>query len=96
MWSLGMMLYQLLVGQFPFWRSAEQRTPMSIMTAIVGERIPFGGPEWQHVSAPAIHFVWRLLDRDHDTRMTAEEALRHPWILEQCSRSACQAVWEGP
>lgn len=75
------MLYRLLVGEFPFWRDPEEeRTPTSVRTAIMGETIPFAGPELRHVSPAAIHFLRRLLDRDLYSRMTAEEALRHPWI----------------
>ena len=39
---------------------------------------------WEQVSADAKDLVKRLLDRDHKTRITAEEAWQHPWLQENC------------
>lgn len=64
------------------------------MSAILSEEISFEGPEWRHVSGQAIDFLHRLLDRDYNTRMTAAEALQHPWILHQCSLEACAVEWD--
>ena len=35
---------------------------------------------WSKVSEEAKDFVTRLLTVDMNTRMTAEEALLHPWV----------------
>ena len=51
-----------------------------VMQEIMGGDISFRGAEWDGVSAEAVDFVNRLLDRDYNTRMTSEEALQHPWI----------------
>ena len=37
-------------------------------------------PEWQGVSQPAKDLVLKLLERDPTKRLSAEEALNHPWI----------------
>lgn len=51
-----------------------------VMQEILGGDISFAGDEWQRISSEAVDFVDRLLDRDYNTRMTAEQALQHPWI----------------
>ena len=42
----------------------------------------FHGEFWDHVSEKAKDFVSRLLCVDPSLRMTVEEALSHPWILQ--------------
>lgn len=53
-----------------------------VMQEILGADISFEGPEWGAISAEAADFVSRLLDRDYNTRLTAEQALQHPWIAD--------------
>jgi len=59
------------------------------MAAVRGARLDFG-PAWQRrhgVSAEAADLLTKLLDRDPTTRLSASEALRHPW-LKHAGRSA--------
>lgn len=61
-------------GGMPFWGGAIGAVPpFMVMQEILGGDIKFDGPAWEGVSADAIDFVDRLLDRDFNNRMTAEE-----------------------
>ena len=53
-----------------------------VMQEILGGDIRFDGDRWAGVSPEAVDFVNRLLDRDYNTRLTAEQALQHPWIAD--------------
>lgn len=97
LWSAGMVAYQLLSGKLPFWGgSSEHVSPLMVMQEILGGDISFAGEEWAGVSAEAVDFVSRLLDRDYTSRMTAEQALQHPWVAGMlCSGHAeCSLDWE--
>ena len=73
----------MCAGVLPFWGgSSENVSPLMVMQEILGGDIRFDGPRWEGVSAEAIDFVNRLLDRDYNTRLTAEQALQHPWIAD--------------
>ncbi len=39
--------------------------------------------QWSHISDSAKDLVRLLLDQNPNTRLTAEEALNHPWISER-------------
>lgn len=42
---------------------------------------------WESVSKPARYLLARMLTRDVSSRITADEGLRHPWILFHTKRS---------
>ncbi|PSC71036.1 Replication factor C subunit 3 [Micractinium conductrix] len=50
------------------------------------------GPAWHSVSPVAIALVRRMLDRNCSSRITAEEALQDPWLLDMTSSRA--ASWQ--
>ena len=52
-------------------------------------QVTFEGAAWASVSADAKDMIKRLLDRDYNSRITAAEALHHPWILTQCGEEGC-------
>lgn len=77
MWSMGILLYALLCGCFPFRAKAYPDLYRRIA------RGTFSMPE--ELSAPVKDLLRSLLNVDPNTRMTAHSALRHPWLVSQLS-----------
>uniref|UniRef100_A0A804LKS8 Protein kinase domain-containing protein n=1 Tax=Zea mays TaxID=4577 RepID=A0A804LKS8_MAIZE len=76
MWSIGVIAYILLCGSRPFWA----RTESGIFRAVLKAEPSFDEIPWPTLSAEAKDFVRRLLNKDYRKRMTAAQALCHPWI----------------
>ncbi|OVA01771.1 Protein kinase domain [Macleaya cordata] len=75
-WSIGVISYILLCGSRPFWA----RTESGIFRAVLKADLSFDESPWPSLSAEAKDFVKRLLNKDPRKRMTAAQALSHPWI----------------
>ncbi|KAL6503942.1 CDPK-related kinase 6 [Orobanche gracilis] len=75
-WSIGVTTYILLCGSRPFWA----RTESGIFRSVLRADPNFYDAPWPSVSPEAKDFVKRLLNRDHRKRMTAAQALTHPWL----------------
>ncbi|KAL7542239.1 hypothetical protein ACHAWF_007123 [Thalassiosira exigua] len=78
LWSVGVIAYILLCGYPPFNGTNSEQTHRAVLRG----RYSFPAEEWQGVSREAMDFVVRLLQMDPRRRMTAKEALEHPWIVE--------------
>uniref|UniRef100_A0A7N8Y6E0 Uncharacterized protein n=1 Tax=Mastacembelus armatus TaxID=205130 RepID=A0A7N8Y6E0_9TELE len=76
MWSVGVMAYVLLSGLNPF--AAESTTKM--IENISNCEYVFDSEAFKEISSEAMDFVDRLLVKDSKLRMTAHEALEHPWL----------------
>uniref|UniRef100_A0A3B5BA31 Protein kinase domain-containing protein n=1 Tax=Stegastes partitus TaxID=144197 RepID=A0A3B5BA31_9TELE len=76
MWSVGVMAYVLLSGLNPF---ASESTTKMIENISNCEYI-FDNEAFKDISLEAMDFVDRLLVKDRKLRMTAHEALEHPWL----------------
>jgi calcium-dependent protein kinase len=74
LWSMGVIAFVLLTGCFPFAGSTRSRVIKRIRAGDRDE-LPFG-----KLSKVAEDFVDALLVVDPATRLTAEKALRHPFI----------------
>lgn len=75
-WSIGVIAYILLCGSRPFWA----RTESGIFKAVLKADPVFDEPPWPSLSSEARDFVKRLLVKDPRKRMSAAQALSHPWI----------------
>ncbi|CAN6478577.1 unnamed protein product [Victoria cruziana] len=75
-WSIGVIAYILLCGSRPFWA----RTESGIFRAVLKADPSFDEPPWPSLSSDAKDFVKRLLNKDLRKRMSASQALSHPWI----------------
>ncbi|KAI9030324.1 kinase-like domain-containing protein [Hyaloraphidium curvatum] len=82
LWSTGVITFVLLSGTFPFSHPKES----GMFDAITNGRFSMVGENWVGVSEEAKDFVRRLLVQDPTKRPTAEEALRHPWLLEPAEK----------
>ena len=75
MWSLGCVLYSLLFGSPAF----EAENSEGLEEIILEGQFRMGGPQWEACSKEARDLVALLLEADATLRLTAREALRHPW-----------------
>lgn len=71
-WSLGVMLYTMLVGRYPF----HDTEPSGLFSKI--RKGCYTVPE--HLSSKAKCLIKSLLRMDPSERLTAEEVLDHPWF----------------
>jgi serine/threonine protein kinase len=79
MWAIGVITYFLLNGSPPF----DHPTNKDQMQAIIDAKFSFEPKEyWDPISQTAKDFISRCLVADPEDRMTAEEALTHPWLRE--------------
>ncbi|CAL9058431.1 calcium/calmodulin-dependent serine/threonine-protein kinase 1-like [Musa acuminata AAA Group] len=76
MWSIGVIAYILLCGSRPFWA----RTESGIFRAVLKAEPSFDESPWPSLSSQAKDFVKKLLNKDYRKRMTAAQALCHPWL----------------
>ncbi|GAA6106663.1 serine/threonine-protein kinase H1-like [Tachysurus ichikawai] len=84
MWALGVISYIVLSGSMPF----EQRSQPRLFKAILGGSYNFHGQPWNSISNQAKDFIERLLSVNPEQRMTAEQALKHPWLLNMAACSS--------
>ncbi|KAI3694011.1 hypothetical protein L1987_76969 [Smallanthus sonchifolius] len=78
-WSIGVISYILLCGSRPFWA----RTESGIFRAVLRADPNFDDLPWPSVSPEAKDFVKRLLNKDYRKRMSAAQALTHPWLSSE-------------
>ena len=76
LWACGVILYILLVGYPPFWDEDQSKLYAQIKNA----RYEYPSPEWDSVTPDAKHLINSLLTLDYKKRITADNALQHPWI----------------
>jgi calcium-dependent protein kinase len=92
MWAVGVIAHLLLTKGLPFGGEDDAERAR----AIVACEVDFETPAWLGVSRPAREFVARLLRADPADRMTADEALLHPWLSQQAGCTpwlpGCQEV----
>ena len=72
-WSLGILLYELLHGKTPFHSSA----PLEIQKNIIEGRYSFS----PHLSREAVDLLKRILHLNPALRYSVADVLRHPFIL---------------
>lgn len=75
-WACGIMLFFMLTGQRPFVGDSKD----GIKKAILKGDLHFPPEYFGKCSHETLHFINSLLNYEQHARLTAEEALRHPWI----------------
>lgn len=85
MWSFGVVLFTMLFGFSPFWTHSVYETYHLIVDHGFRPDKPTDGygnsfPSYISCSAAARDLIVKLLQQDPVKRLTAEEALEHPWL----------------
>ncbi|OMO72071.1 hypothetical protein CCACVL1_17963 [Corchorus capsularis] len=76
-WSAGVVLYVMLAGVPPFYGE----TAEEIFAAVVRGNLRFPPRIFRSVSPEAKDLLRKMICRDVSRRLSAEQVLRHPWIL---------------
>eukprot|EP00796_Vickermania_ingenoplastis_P011245 gene11245-7813_t len=88
MWALGIMTYMMFVGGFPF--SGDK--PHELTRAICKSKDSLGNEEALKRSPLLRDFIAGLLTEDPNKRLTAKEALKHPWVKAGAVDAAQSAI----
>eukprot|EP01126_Amoeba_proteus_P033020 TRINITY_DN3224_c1_g3_i1.p1 TRINITY_DN3224_c1_g3~~TRINITY_DN3224_c1_g3_i1.p1 ORF type:complete len:308 (-),score=52.11 TRINITY_DN3224_c1_g3_i1:17-940(-) len=78
MWSIGVIAYVMMAGFPPF----EGDNDDEIFSSIVALAYSFPSPEWDNYSHEAKDFIRKLMTDDAAGRLTATQALDHPFITK--------------
>lgn len=79
LWSIGVMLYQFLCGQRPFEGDSEDELFDKIRLGFY-DITPL---EKVQISSEALSLVKMLLALDPDVRISAKDAIHHPWFADK-------------
>lgn len=88
MWSVGVLVYVLLTGLNPFAAETNQQMIESISNADYS----FDDEFFKEVSVEALDFMDRLLTKERKHRMTAGEALHHPWLTMNTDELSTKSI----
>nr|XP_055036322.1 calcium/calmodulin-dependent protein kinase type II subunit alpha isoform X5 [Misgurnus anguillicaudatus] len=85
LWACGVILYILLVGYPPFWDEDQHRLYQQIKAGAYD----FPSPEWDTVTPEAKDLINKMLTMNPSKRITAADALKHPWISHRSTVASC-------
>ncbi|XP_016328413.1 phosphorylase b kinase gamma catalytic chain, liver/testis isoform-like [Sinocyclocheilus anshuiensis] len=78
LWTCGVIMFTLLAGSPPFWH----RKQLLMLRVIMEGRYQFSSPEWDDRSDTVKDLISRLLVVEPTLRLTAEQALAHPFFRQ--------------
>lgn len=80
MWSFGIVLYILLCGQYPFDSDNQ----------VASNQLEFQVGQLENISPEAASLIRSILLYEPSQRLTATEALAHPWFSQSSDHLQCQ------
>ena len=75
-WSIGVILYMMLVGRPPF----DGNNELEVVRAVKNGIIDWNSQLLDHISDEAKDLMQQLLTIDQEKRVSAERAMQHSWI----------------
>ncbi|KAK9896313.1 Pkinase-domain-containing protein [Cystobasidium minutum MCA 4210] len=82
-WSIGVIAHAMLCGSTPFQQNQSQE---NLLRQQLEGKIAFDKPIWQEISSEAKDFIKACCKVKPEERLTADEALNHPWLINETSR----------
>jgi len=70
-WAMGVLLYEMLVGELPFYGADDSELETQILTGPI--KLP------GFLSSEAKDLIVRMLDRDPNTRISLTDIMNHSW-----------------
>jgi len=77
-WSVGVVLFVMLVGYPPFYGETDAEIAEQVMNA----EVDLTQARWTNISDEAKDLITRLLNKNPNQRINVTEALSHPWLRE--------------
>lgn len=94
-WSLGVLLFCTLSAKLPFSVSLDE-IPNSLESCSGAYELVFAPKSWSHMSDDCKDIIMKLLEVDPSRRLTAKQALLHPWVRPiLCLHYVSVVVWYG-
>ena len=81
-WSLGIILYYMFVGHFPFEGNKEE----IIAKNIIFQDLVFEFEEWENRSKKVINLIEKSLEKKPYKRINIDDFLKHPWIKNNLNK----------
>ncbi|BAF10366.1 phosphoenolpyruvate carboxylase kinase 2 [Oryza sativa Japonica Group] len=78
-WSAGVVLYMMLSGTLPFYGA----TAAEVFQCVLRGNLRFPPRAFASVSPEAKDLMRRMLCKDVSRRFSADQVLRHPWIVSR-------------
>jgi serine/threonine protein kinase len=91
-WAVGVIAYVLMSGSLPFFHNVLHK----LYRQIVERDLSFPEQTWRNVSKGALDFILRLLQGRSGDRLTADQALSHPWLRASTTDGASFGSFETP
>ena len=90
MWSTGVMIYAMLVAYPPFHSLLGMEATYDL---IKSTEYDFPEEDWDRISDEAKDLIEKLLVPVPERRLTAGEALNHPWIMKNIEPSVLKSEY---
>ena len=85
MWSVGVIVYQMLTGKLPF--ESNDKDNQNLYNRIKNDDYDKNILDEIDCSDEVKDFIYKTLQKDSKLRLNTQDSLNHPWILKFCTKN---------